>query len=77
MMNFENNNNGLFSQRSLDVMAFVGFIIGLANYNENLDQGKAQEMLQHVLDEVHGHLDKQDKKIDQIIEMLEGVKKNA
>lgn len=77
MMNFENNNNGLFSQCSLDAMAFVGFIIGLANYNENLDQGKAQEMLQHVLDEVHGHLDKQDKKIDQIIEILEGVKKDA
>lgn len=72
MSNYDNG--GLFNQRTLDAMAFVGFVIGLANYGENLDQSKAQDMLNDVLEEVHGHLAEQDRKIDHIIELLEGGK---
>lgn len=68
------NNDGLFNQRTLDAMALVGFMICLANYGENLDQSKAQDMLNDVLAEVHGHLAEQDEKINHIIELLEGVK---
>lgn len=57
----------------MDSMAFISFLIGLANYGENLDQSKAQEMLNGVLEELHGHLREQDKKIDVILERLEGM----
>ena len=68
------NNDGLFNQRTLDAMALVGFMIGLANYGENIDRLKAQDMLNEKLAEVHGHLAEQDEKINHIIELLEGGK---
>ena len=55
----------------MDVLAIASFIIGLKNYGENLDQTKAQEMLNDVLKELHGHLREQDEKIDKIMKRLE------
>jgi hypothetical protein len=66
------SNEGIFNQRILDAMAYIGFVIGLANYGENLDQTKAQELLDNALDEIHGHLAVQDRKIDSILEILGG-----
>lgn len=71
------NDNGWFSQRTLDAMAFVGFLIGIANYEENLSQSDVQDMIKGALTDVHKHLEEQDNKIDHIIELLEGGKGNA
>lgn len=61
----------------LDAMAVVGFLIGLANYEENLSQSDVQDMIKGALCNVHEHLEEQDNKIDHIIELLEGGKENA
>ena len=61
----------------LDAMAVVGFLIGLANYEENLSQSDVQDMIKGALRNVHEHLEEQDNKIDHIIELLEGGKENA
>lgn len=63
----------MFNRNVMDSMALISFLIGLANYGENLDQSKAQEMLNGVLKELHGHLKEQDEKIDMILERLEGM----
>lgn len=64
--------SGLFNQRSLDAMDFIGFVIGLANYEENLSQSDVQDMIKAALKDVHEHLGMQDRKIDLILERLEG-----
>lgn len=62
--------DGYSGNYPMDVLAIASFLIGLKNYGENLDQTKAQEMLNNVLEELHGHLREQDAKIDKIIEYL-------
>lgn len=71
------NDNGWFNQRTLDAMAFIGFLIGVANYDENLSQSDVQDMIKVALRDVHEHLEEQDNKIDHIIELLEGGKEDA
>jgi hypothetical protein len=58
-------------------MAFIGFLIGVANYEENLSQSDVQDMIKGALRDVHEHLEEQDNKIDHIIELLEGGKEDA
>ena len=58
-------------------MAFIGFLIGVANYEENLSQSDVQDMIKGALRDVHKHLEEQDNKIDHIIELLEGGKEDA
>lgn len=61
----------------LDWISVMSFLIGIANYQENLTQGGKQDLL-HEVDEateqaiakVRQHLAEQDKKIDKILEML-------
>lgn len=71
------NDNGWFNQRTLDAMTFIGFLIGVANYQENLTQNDVQDIIKGALGYVHEHLEEQDNKIDHIIELLEGGKGNA
>lgn len=71
------NDNGWFNQRTLDAMSFIGFLIGVANYEENISQSDVQGMIKGALRDVHEHLEEQDDKIDHIIELLEGGKGNA
>ena len=54
----------------MDAMAIVSFIIGLANYNENIGQTDLQEVVNGAIDDIHRHLQIQDNKIDMILEML-------
>ena len=58
-------------------MAFIGFLIGVANYQENLTQNDVQDIIKGALGDVHEHLEEQDNKIDHIIELLGGGKENA
>ena len=67
------NSNNSF----LDVLNVASFLIGVANYNENLTQTDKQELMSGVdkqtsvlLSELHAHLDSQDKNIDKILTML-------
>ena len=61
----------------LDWISVMSFLIGIANYQENLTQGDKQDLL-HEVDEateqaiakVRQHLAEQGKKIDKILEML-------
>lgn len=65
----------------LDLLNVLSFLIGVENLEENLTQGDKQD-LQHdltviaekLLTEIHAHLEAQDKKIDKILNRLEGKK---
>lgn len=59
-----------FNQNIMDAMAIVSFVIGLANYNENIGQTDLQEIVNGAIDDIHRHLQIQDNKIDMILEML-------
>ena len=55
----------------------MSFLIGIANYQENLTQGDKQDLLHEVdeateqaIQKVREHLTEQDKKIERILEML-------
>ena len=63
----EGRNNGLY-----DAMAITSFLLGMANYNENVTQSSLQETAKRIIKDIHSHLQQQDDKIDYIIKMLEG-----
>ena len=55
----------------------MSFLIGIANYQENLTQSDKQDLLHEVdeateqaIQKVREHLTEQDKKIEKILEML-------
>ena len=41
--------NGWFNQWTLDAMSFIGFLIGVANYEENISQSDVQNMIKEAL----------------------------
>lgn len=55
---------------ALDFLGVVSFMLGLANYSENLSQTQFQEELNKAVAEVHEHLQIQDDKIDLILAKL-------
>lgn len=65
-----NQNNGIFNQNVLDTMAIISFLVGIANYHENISQSDVQDLLQNALRDLHSHLEKQDEKIDEILTIL-------
>lgn len=76
-----NNNNKNFEL--MDAISFLSFFMGVANLDANLTQNDKQEMLQElnekikmVLNEVHKHLEIQDKKIDEIYYLLTQIYQN-
>ena len=65
-----NEKCGLFNKNVLDAIAAISFLIGVANYQENISQSDVQDLVQNALRDVHNHLEQQDKKIDEILEIL-------
>lgn len=65
-----NENGGLFNKNVLDAITAISFVIGVANYQENISQSDVQDLVQNALRDVHNHLEQQDKKIDEILEIL-------
>ena len=66
-----NNNQLTF----LDIISIMSFCISLMNLDENLSQGDKQDLqndlaekMEIILQEIHEHLEKQDIKIDKILE---------
>lgn len=57
----------------LDAIAMVSFIIGVLNYNENVDQSTMDNAVKSAVEDIHNHLTKQDDKINAIMAKL-GIK---
>ena len=55
----------------LDAMTIVSFIIGLANYGENVDQSAMSKTVQAAVDDIHRHLAYQDEKLSKLLAKLE------
>ena len=70
MINFKDSNQ--FDL--LDLLGVLSFLIGVMNLDENLTQGDLQDKAQLILDEIHGHLQIQDDKIDEILRRLDNEK---
>lgn len=74
-MNLGSSNNGQFT--FLDILGILSFCISLMNLDENLSQGDKQDLqndlsekMKIILNEVHDHLQRQDNKLDKILEEL-------
>lgn len=66
-------------QNFLDALNLMSFVIGLMNLNENLTQGDKQDIMKNlsekadtILKEIHAHLEEQDGKINEILEIIGG-----
>ena len=62
----------------VDLLSIASFCIGLMNLDENLTHNDKQELqeslsknVEKLLNEIHGHLQEQDDKIDLILQKLE------
>ncbi len=55
----------------LDAMTVVSFLIGLANYGENVDQSTMSKTVQAAVDDIHRHLADQDEKLSKLLTKLE------
>lgn len=65
----------------VDILGILSFIIGIQNLDANMTQSDKQDMQQDLADkaemllgEIHGHLQRQDGKLDKIMETLETLK---
>lgn len=62
----------------IDLLSMMSFLIGLMNLEENLTQGDKQDLMTEfdtkasaLLSEIHNHLADQDRKLTEIIALLE------
>lgn len=62
----------------LDAMNVLSFLLGIENLNQNMTQNDKQDLVQQLdnkttrlLNEIHAHLELQDKKLDKILQNLE------
>lgn len=60
-----------YSDTLMDALGIISFIIGVLNYNENIDQSTLQNTAKNIMSDIHNHLRDQDHKIDRILELLE------
>lgn len=65
----------------MDLLGILSFLVGIQNLNENLTQNDKSELQRdlsnqanNILQEIHTHLEEQDKKINYIINLLEDIK---
>ena len=66
----------------LDILNIMSFYIGILNLNQNMTQNDKQDLQKQLndkvnllLQEIHGHLESQDIKIDTIMKKLEALEK--
>ena len=60
----------MYNQNLLDTLALVSFVIGLANYDENVSQSQVQDLFEKALRDIHSHLQEQDIKLKAIDDKL-------
>ena len=70
-------NNGEWT--FLDILSIMSFVIGLQNLSMNITQEDMQKStekldssLRQNVEEIHAHLEEQDKRINRILEVLNG-----
>lgn len=61
-----NRNNDML----MDALSILSFVMGVLNYNENVDQSMLQNTAHNIMQDIHRHLAEQDAKIDEIMEIL-------
>ena len=66
MIERDNRNN------VLDAMSTISFLIGVMNLAENISQTDVQELVNDAIQDIHNHLEEQDRKIDMILKKLGG-----
>lgn len=54
----------------MDILSIMSFAISVENLDSNIDQDNMQQLLGKTVNEIHQHLDEQDKKLDKIMEVL-------
>lgn len=54
----------------LDAVSMVSFIIGILNFAENVDQSAVDNLVKSAVEEIHEHLESQDRKINAIVALL-------
>lgn len=66
------------------MLSIVSMLFGMMNYNENSNQGDKQVILSGLanqadimLKDINGHLQQQDKKLDNIIERLDRLENDS
>lgn len=57
----------------MDLLSLVSFYFQMKNYESNIDQNALQATINSAVDNIHEHLEIQDKKIDEILEKIGGV----
>lgn len=68
-----------YNQDMLDTLTLVSFLVGVANYNENLTQSDKDDIMRHldqqtrdILTRVETALEDQNKMLREILERLKG-----
>lgn len=56
----------------MDALAIVSFMIGVANYGENISQSTMQNTVSSAVEDIHSHLKAQDEKMNYILSLLKG-----
>lgn len=69
----DNQSGGL---EFLDILAILSFALQVQNQSKIFGIGDVQAELQKVVDEIHAHLERQDQKIDLILEELSNNESN-
>lgn len=69
--------NGNGSWDFLDAITIVSFMVGMANYEENVNQSQMNDAITGAVRDVHEHLRLQDQKLDEILSYLKGETQNG
>lgn len=64
------NNNRNPYDVLLDTIEMFSFMLTMENYQNIVDQTYLQNVLNDAIEDIHKHLEKQDKKLDMIIDLL-------
>lgn len=54
----------------LDIIALDSFVVGMANYEENVGQTQVNDLVREAVEVIDKHLEIQDQKLDFILEKL-------
>lgn len=54
----------------LDIIALASFVVGMANYGENVGQTQVNDLVREAVEVIDKHLEIQDQQLDFILEKL-------
>ena len=53
------------------LIGILTFVVGVANYSENIDQSQMQDTVNNAVLDIHKHLKAQDEKLNLVLSLLE------